>query len=1077
MQNISQDYREITADSSKLNFIKAYFEKSMNRTRSEMPKKKAIRPKDLVYNLSQTNSDVNLMKHRVNITKSRMLMDKLSPLKVENSRDVSYYHDSKLNLTFDNIQERLKEELLASIGVKEHSNVFSLPTNLNELKRLLEKSDLLLWTLETYNEMIFNGFSQDFAKSGVLKKPQSLRFGEQAGPTKRKEVEILDNWLCYMLQIVLKQSQSKEEMFENAQIIYTFCLSEIFKQISVQCSERGKLLERVWKAYFSIMINAINVYQTSKISLQKKIETEVKQLKEKYAYDLYKLEKKLVKKNEKIQVLEFNSSELALKLKKSEIKNEQLKHRIVILQSQYSKDKLSLIRLEDDYRNLKELQKMVLEDMDDNVPGYKKVQPKGKIRFRELSKLFLADPLIGNLSEVNLPELPMDAQALIELDKIDLENKVKMHEIQGRIEETAEEMMEKGVDTKDLITYTEMSTVTDLNDFVQSPVNFYLDISPPKDLLILEQVLLGKIKGELWDSEELENYFGSEITEQKKNLELNIDFESQNDVNSEVLQHATSEVQKNRLRNIVRQITSTFIKKNQKKITEIKNTIEDMQEKRIYERHETLRMRKQIFLTYKENVKLKEELEVTKEELNKLITSNKRKKIFKRAVKSSKQKPTVVQEFKLNQKVVLYKKDTVSPAEEIFRRAIEKRKTKVKPNIRSVTLIKLINTLIGDYIQMIKEESMIQAQPLHIFVYDYLSSKHGGLKKVLENKYLQFLLACEMHKRIPFVNLFSRFLGLFDPLTVEYFRSTLAVIELLQKYNKIGVEIMISESDDPLIPTIRCNEVLSSFFSDKYFDTEIIGIKSELAKIAKPCPRCINQSVVEKSEFLLFVIQNYKNYLQLTTNNVKNLFDAADLNKDTFLQFDEFDLLFRCIEPDRYKEDQSKLFFESYSDLTVEKNGESFPAISYEGFTIFALEKDYFRIGAQNLFFGNLDSKEVKGKLQMLHNRCDFVIKEIKWRLEISKRNSKSFEEMIETLRGKLKENDQGIPVYMAYLLIDRDSKYQVVDAEVALFIPSINLSYQVSRVSHNRKRSMNNQMKRQITWKNSMENLEDWEG
>lgn len=1080
MHNFSADYSEIISEPAKPNFIKDYLDKTLPMSKSDLRKKIRVKPKEIMYEtLPPLDHDPYLTRHRSNIIKSRISEDKSNPPKLENSRDVSCFLDSKLVSSIEKIQNKMHDELLVSLGVKDSSPIFSLPTDLVELKKQITQADLLLWTLNTTKYINISDFASDFVKGGILKKPQGLSLDDLGGPSSRKEVKMLSNWLNFMLQKILENTNlTKGEMFENAQIIYTMCLREIVRQIKVHCADRGELLERVWKTYFSIMIKTINIYQKSKILQQKRFETETTSIKDRYNKEIVELEQKIVTRDQTIKALNEEISDLTNKWKTSTIKCEELKHRIIVLQQQYSKDKVRLIRLEDDYRNLKEVQKIVLEEMDDNMPGIKKVQTKSKIRFRELSKLFLSDPLCGDLAQVNLPDnAEADFNALIELDKIDLENKMKMHEIQGKIEETAEELIDVALDTKDLVNSVDVTTITELEDFVEPPVDSYIEEHLPPDIRILESILIEKIKNETWNNDEIDNYFGKNFVEEEfKSFDLQIEVENPEEMHTDIFKGFRSEKQKNTLKTLVKKITMNVIGQNKKKIASFKSGYDEMIQKRKYDKYETLRLRKQIFLTYKENVKLKEENEQLKEQINKFLISNKRRNQFKRVVHETRKRTTVVKEFKLNQRVVLFKKDTVSPAEDIFRKALINKEPKSKVSIRSITLLKLINTIIQDYNMQMKEEQIVQTQPLHIYAYDHFVAKHGGLKKVLETKYKQFLSACYFHKNIPQIGLFARFLGLCDPLEIEFFRTFVLTVDLLHKYSKLGVEINVSETDDPLIPTIRCFEVLNEYFHDKFSESELVLIKNDLGKITKPCPKCINQGVVEKTEFALFVIQHYKNFLKLSTNNVKDLFDAADLNGDKFLQFEEFDLLFRNIESEKYAYELSINCFQSYSDLIAEMNGQSYPAISYERFTIFALEKDYFKKEAQEKFIGNIDANELQRRMQILHNRCSYIIKEMKWRSMQCGKNSPSFIEMINTVKKKIEENDQRRPVYMAYKLLNEDTKIQVVDNTIRRYLPSIVTFHSHLKPMILRKKIEITMLKRQITWKRSMESVEDWE-
>lgn len=1090
MKNFLEDYKEIISDAEKPNFIKVYLEKQLNRSRSELQKKIIQKPRDLIYeNLPPIDKDPNLTRHRANIIESRIAFDKSAPINLNNSRDVSCYLDSKTPNSTNNIHENFQNELLVNIGVKESSPVFHISTDLNELKKQLKTDDMMFWSLETSKDIDFTNLSKEFIQSGISEKSAKPSKLSQGGPSKRKEVEILGTWLNLMLKKISKENnQSKEEMLENAQVIYTSCLKEIFRQISVHCTERGELLKRVWKSYFGLMVKTINFYQNSKILLQEKFKADMYACKQKHLKEIDIYDEKLTKSEEKIKDLENVLDEQNLKLNKSTIKCEQLKHRLIAVQSQYHKDKFKLMRLEDEYKNLKQVQMIVLEEIDENIPGIKKVQAKSKIRFRELSKFFLADPLCGNLTEVTIPENPTDPETIIVLDKIDLENKIKMHKIQRKIDETAEELVDKSLDTNDLLKFKDKDAFTSIEDFDIDVVGVYSDKHVPIDLRTIETILIDKLNKESWTNQDLENYFGGRV-EIKNNylgeLKL-ITLDIYNDY-KELLQkisiknHKTGalvhKITLNNRQKSVEDFFSNLSMQNQQKFENLKRKIEDLDEKMKSNQVEIIDLRKQAFISYKSSTKYKEELANSKEELDKVIGLNKRRNLIKKpVVRSQKKKTTVIQEFKLNRKVVLFSKDKVSAAQEIFNKLTFNKENKNQVSIRLVTLIKLINTILLDYATQMKEDLIVKTQPLHIYVYDHFASKHGGAKKIVEAKYKNFLSALDHHKSNIQVNLFCRFIGFFDPLEIEYFRIYLTILDYLQKYNRIGVDLTQSETEDALVPLIRCAEVVSSFFKEKFLDSKVNSIKSELVKISKPCPRGINQGVVERCEFVLLMIKHYKNYLQLAINDVKDLFDAADLNGDNFLQFDEFDMLFRSVEHERYNPWLSLKYFESYSDLIAEMNGENYPAISYEKFRIFALEKDYFRIEVQNRFIKETDLNEIMKKIQILHNKNWQIISELKWRIKRVGKELPGYLEMIETLKKKLQDNEKKRSVYMAYKIIDYDTKFQVVQSEIEKFLPSISFNYEKSSSVFLGKSDQYKDLKRKISWKASTDSLSDWE-
>lgn len=1076
MNIINLDHQEIISEKSTSNIIKSYLNKSHFSLKSSLNTRVSLRPKEILNETQiAVDSDPYLTRHRSHIIKSRISTDKSKVQRIKINRDVSSYLDSSILSSINKTYSKLTEELYSCGQAKENPANFNLSTDLNHLRSALSTSDLLIWSGFGLNSNKFLEFSEEFSHIGTCK-PCILNQAEHGGPSNRKEAQLLSNWLNYMLHKNLaNQEQSKAELIDSAQVVYTTCLKEIFRQVSVHCVERGELLQRVWKAYFLIMVKTITIIKKNKALIEKKLESELSLTKENYEKNIEKLEIVIKDKDREIDEKSLKILNQHNKIDRMSVKIEELKHRIFLLQMKYSKDRVRLLTLEDEYRNLREIQKIVLEEIDDDLPGIKKVQTKQKIRFRELSKIFMSDPLCGNLAEVKVPKVSKaDVRSLIELDKIDLENKIKMHEIQEKIEETAEELKEIGLDTYDLAIPVERYTQTKLEKFVVPVVDVYNEQHIPQDLKLMEMILEDRLKNENVDQKDLDLFFGQQVDNLKfdySDIKLDLNDTS---LHQQILKEV-NEDKKRSLKNVVKKITSSIVFHSQLTINKLKARFEESVSQTNLVRHDSLKLRKQIFITYKENLMLKEEISKLKEQNDKLTKGQKSRKVFKRAIKNTRKK-TVVREFKLNQKVVLFKKDSISPAEAIFHKLLDKNHQKMKVKIRSITLIKLINSLISDYFSQMKDDLIPQTQPLFIYIYDYFSIKHGGIKKVVETKYKQMLTACSHHRSIPSIRLFCRFLGLFDPLEIEFFRTYITILDLLSKYSRLGVDIPSTDFEDQQIPAVRCLEVISSYFKGKYSDSEINSLKSDLTRITKPCPKCINSGVVDKTELVLFIIQYYSNFLKLSNNKVKELFEAADLNDDKFLQFEEFDLLFRSIERKIYTEEMSKNYFQSYSDLIAEVNGENYPAISYDKFSIFSLEKDVFSKREQDEFIGPISHNDILKKLNELHAKSDFVVKELKWRLFKSGKVTKNFNEMIDVLGKKLDEKDSRRSVYIAYLLINGESVRRLVDSIIEKELPSFTGSYQKAKLEFYNYKVNAKELRKQLTWKKSLESFSDWD-
>jgi len=135
-----------------------------------------------------------------------------------------------------------------------------------------------------------------------------------AVPSGRKEVSVLNEWLENMLAKVAAERNLKlKDFFEYTQIIYSACLQEIIRQVSLHCSERGQLLQKVWDAYINFLERGIVESMKEKATFEKE-----------YLSHTSSLHKIYQKKLEKctIQINELTTEKAALSEKSTNAKDE-----------------------------------------------------------------------------------------------------------------------------------------------------------------------------------------------------------------------------------------------------------------------------------------------------------------------------------------------------------------------------------------------------------------------------------------------------------------------------------------------------------------------------------------------------------------------------------------------------------------------------------------------------------------------------------------------------------------------------------------------------------------------------------
>ena len=227
------------------------------------------------------------------------------------SRDISHRLDTsqKPKTSFENMEMQLR----GILGIKQES--CKLPTDFEELESFLKRSlevrekERLVQELERMNvnvreqkekflgKVVKEGGLLYRTQSGLLQ-PQMCRLYEQivgkgkgkkgrgeggefkkgdmelGVPSGRKEVEILIAWLENMSSVYLEEDGiGMDEKVRRAQIIYTACFKEVVRQVSVQCIERGVLIQRIWNASVDLSSLKEDVRVQQMQELQQKVQS------------------------------------------------------------------------------------------------------------------------------------------------------------------------------------------------------------------------------------------------------------------------------------------------------------------------------------------------------------------------------------------------------------------------------------------------------------------------------------------------------------------------------------------------------------------------------------------------------------------------------------------------------------------------------------------------------------------------------------------------------------------------------------------------------------------------------------
>ncbi|EAR86411.1 hypothetical protein TTHERM_00030500 (macronuclear) [Tetrahymena thermophila SB210] len=130
-------------------------------------------------------------------------------------------------------------------------------------------------------------------------------------PTNRSEVVELENWLTEMIdKVQLNEYMNIKEVFDQIQIIYVACMKELIRQITIQCKDRGRLLQKVWDSYLDILQRGIDQTQNSKIGEEKEYLDEVTRIHKMYDQTIKLIETELEKKKKEVKDQSKQSEQL-----------------------------------------------------------------------------------------------------------------------------------------------------------------------------------------------------------------------------------------------------------------------------------------------------------------------------------------------------------------------------------------------------------------------------------------------------------------------------------------------------------------------------------------------------------------------------------------------------------------------------------------------------------------------------------------------------------------------------------------------------------------------------------------------
>lgn len=263
---------------------------------------------------------------------------------------------SSLHLSDNKILKTRVFSELASIKLKSHKSSASIsgkslpPLELKDYSQ--SDQSLLLSTLGVMSNSSARNLPKDLnSLKDILANTKTIDKLSLGNPATRKDTTELANWLDSMLKTALSENnENVEGLFETAIIIYEVCFYEIVRQVSVQCVERGDLINRVWKAYLGILEKALKISKAVQEYQLNESVKEKKHMKEVYMKKINDVEYENDELKEEIERLKR-----VVKSKEDEMgslvcKEVRINEKMQIIQKYYENCKRDFLYLQEDNR-------------------------------------------------------------------------------------------------------------------------------------------------------------------------------------------------------------------------------------------------------------------------------------------------------------------------------------------------------------------------------------------------------------------------------------------------------------------------------------------------------------------------------------------------------------------------------------------------------------------------------------------------------------------------------------------------------------------------------------------------------
>lgn len=367
------------------------------------------------------------------------------------------------------------------------------------------------------------------------------------------------------------------------------------------------------------------------------------------------------------------------------------------------------------------------------------------------------------------------------------------------------------------------------------------------------------------------------------------------------------------------------------------------------------------------------------------------------------------------------------------------------------TILKTISQLLTELIKL-KQKKQGNFNPLFFILYEFLYQRYGNMRERAEAKMIKIFQGCVSHLDLPRVRNFSRLLSILpdkaNPLTktfdgndLEFYLSYFCLLDDHPMSNIPGIMLAMSPQEHAFTALAKALEVFtrycnnySNIFSKVKIESYINQIKA--VKIDDPI---ISRKYVVDVDFVIEKIFELRNEAFKT---YKIPFLAVDIDYNEALNINEFMLLIRNIERNKYSEKEIVELFKNEYDFYDEEKEEK--CMSFKRFAFICEKENIIGIKKQEEFVNQI-SDEVRN-IKQLKDEWDVKKNLIKLRLIKTNYYNSFYIKVLKLIEAHLQiknaqDQEENKKVWMQYRIIDEESNAFLLQFETECCLPKeINL-------------------------------------